>query len=218
MASNKNLRLLVVAAVAVFLLASTEAVRLPTSQSPSGSPTLTFSDFLPIKKPSPKTLPKSNDGDDTKFLFEGSLAIESNDGNPEVKKVCASTENPLLCAGSVDTILEAAVKAGLEVAKQAKAMAKELIENPEMSAELRSIVKDCKESYSTAAENFEKSLAASTQHDVGTIRSMLSGTITYLGDCRDEIGKVQTDPRLNEFAVKLGNMTSNCLAIVDLMH
>ncbi|CAA0824130.1 Plant invertase/pectin methylesterase inhibitor superfamily protein [Striga hermonthica] len=116
------------------------------------------------------------------------------------------------------SVLRFAVEAGGDYAKEALSVATNLVsKSDDITPELRSTLKDCKESYDVAVENFQKTLDAFTTKDVGTMRSVLSAVITFVGDCEDEFAEMQAPSPLSGYAEKLTDMTSNCLAIVSQM-
>ncbi|KAK4388380.1 hypothetical protein Sango_2444600 [Sesamum angolense] len=148
--------------------------------------------------------------------------------NPEVKKICDSTDYPALCLTtvvpllhgkiSIESVLEVSVKASDEFAKNTLSLAKKEIAKPGVSPRLLPTLKDCKDGYDTAVENFEKTINAFASHDVGTMRSMLSAVITFVGDCEDGFAEMQESSPLSTYAKQLTSMTSNCLAISSLMN
>ncbi|KAK4433869.1 hypothetical protein Salat_0549600 [Sesamum alatum] len=153
--------------------------------------------------------------------------IPAVNANPEVKKICDSTDHPDLCLTtvvpllngktSVESVLEVSVKASDEFAKNALAMVKQEAKKPGASPKMISTLKDCKDGYDTAVENFEKTMNAFSSHDLGTMRSMLSAVITFVGDCEDGFAEMKEHSPLSSYAKQLTNMTSNCLAISSLM-
>ncbi|KAL6526477.1 hypothetical protein OROGR_015567 [Orobanche gracilis] len=160
-----------------------------------------------------------------------SRSLHSVGPNPIVSKICDNTDHPPLCLAtilpfikaakgktSVESVLRFAVQAGSEYAKEALSVAKNLISRHDASPELRSTLKDCKNSYDTAVENFAKTIDAFATKDIGTMRSVLSAVITFVGDCEDEFAEMQTQSPLSGYAEKLTDMTSNCLAIVSQMN
>ncbi|KAI3459218.1 hypothetical protein Pfo_015881 [Paulownia fortunei] len=157
-----------------------------------------------------------------------STKLHSVSVDPEVKKICDDTDHPALCLATllplvkgkvdVESVLEVAVQASNEFAKQGLSLAKKLAEKPGTPPQLLSTLKDCKDSYDTAVDNFDKTIDAFTVRDIGTMRSMLSAVITFIGDCEDEFAELQTDSPLSGYAEKLTDMTSNCLAIVSQMN
>ncbi|KAL6535685.1 hypothetical protein OROMI_027059 [Orobanche minor] len=159
-------------------------------------------------------------------------SLHSAGPNPIVSRICDNTDHPPLCLAtilpfvrsakgkiiSVESVLRFAVQAGSEYAKEALSVAKNLVSRRDTSPELRSTLKDCKNSYDTAVENFAKTIDAFATKDVGTMRSVLSAVITFVGDCEDEFAEMQTQSPLSGYAEKLTDMTSNCLAIVSQMN
>lgn len=94
---------------------------------------------------------------------------------------------------------------------------KDLSSKPGTSPQVLSTLKDCKYGYETAVENYDESLASLPVHDIGTVRSKLSGILTWIGDCEDGFTSIGEPSPLTTFAEKLTSMTSNCLAITDQM-
>ncbi|KAL0433932.1 UNVERIFIED_CONTAM: hypothetical protein Slati_2727500 [Sesamum latifolium] len=148
--------------------------------------------------------------------------------NPEVKKICDNTDYPALCLTTVvpllhgktgvEPVLEASVKASDEFAKTALSLVKKEQKKPGVSTKMQATLKDCKDGYDSAVENFEKTINAFAVHDVGTMRSMLSAVITFVGDCEDGFAEMQESSPLSTSAKQLTSMTSNCLAISSLMN
>lgn len=101
----------------------------------------------------------------------------------------------------------------MERTKLAVALAAKLASMP---SPLASIYGDCKDSYNDAVENFESAKDALVTGDVGTMNSMLSAAITDFGDCDD--GLLGQSSPLLDVDLALIHMTSNCLAIVSLIH
>lgn len=157
-----------------------------------------------------------------------SAALHSVSVDPQVKKICDQTDHSSLCLATVlplmkdepkvESVLQVAVQAGNEFAKQALSEAKKLVSKPGTPDDLLSTLKDCQDGYDTAVENFQKTIDAFAVQDVGTMRSMLSAVITFVGDCQDEFKEMQIDSPLTAYAEKLTEMTSNCLAISSLMN
>ncbi|KAG8372878.1 hypothetical protein BUALT_Bualt12G0112900 [Buddleja alternifolia] len=154
-------------------------------------------------------------------------ARPSSDINPQVKKICDSTDFPDLCLKTVipllreksnlESVLEITIKVGDELAKRALSLAKKLAHKPGTPPRLSSILKDCKDSYDMAVENYTKTINALSMKDIGTMETMLSAVITDLGDCQDGFEEEEGDSPFANFADKLTNITSNCLALVSLM-
>ncbi|CAA0834854.1 Plant invertase/pectin methylesterase inhibitor superfamily protein [Striga hermonthica] len=148
--------------------------------------------------------------------------------NPAVSKICKNTDHPQLCLSSiapflssghsvdVESVLRFAVEAGSKYAKEALSAANGFAAKT-ATPEVRSTLKDCKESYDTAVENFQKTLDAFATKDIGTMQSVLSAVITFVGDCEDEFTQMGTRSPLSKYAETLTEMTSNCLAIVSQM-
>ncbi|GFP85261.1 pectinesterase inhibitor [Phtheirospermum japonicum] len=158
-----------------------------------------------------------------------SSSLRSVGPNPIISKICDNTDHPPLCLATVlpfakgeksitvETVLKFAVEAGSLYAKEALSVTKNLVSKPGTPEDLKATLKDCKNSYDTAVENFAKTTDAFATNDVGTMRSVLSAVITFVGDCEDEFAEMQTQSPLSGYAEKLTDMTSNCLAIVSQM-
>ncbi|KAL8486138.1 hypothetical protein ACS0TY_022542 [Phlomoides rotata] len=148
--------------------------------------------------------------------------------SPELKKICDQTDHSTLCLAtvlplvkegdkaSVDSVLQVAVEAGSAFAKEALSEAKKLAEKPGTSEDLKATLKDCEDGYNTAIDNFEKTLDAFSSSDLGTMRTMLSAVISYVGDCQDQFTEMQIESPLTSYSEKLTEMASNCLAISSL--
>jgi len=89
---------------------------------------------------------------------------------------------------------------------------------PGVPPQVASIVRDCKDSYDEAMSNFEKAMNALPEGDFGTVNIMLSAVITDIGDCEDGLSGTGSTFPISDYAEKLTNMTSNCLAIASLMQ
>ncbi|KAL3505635.1 hypothetical protein ACH5RR_031017 [Cinchona calisaya] len=147
---------------------------------------------------------------------------------PEIKKICNSTDYPSLCLSTivpllngktnVFSVLEIAIKASNEYAKFVLSTVKKLASIPGTPHEIVSVLNDCKDSYEDVVYNFDKTMNALTDHDIGTMNTMLSAVMTDAGDCEDNIKGANFPCPVSEFSEKLINMTSNCLAIISLTH
>ncbi|KAK6122589.1 hypothetical protein DH2020_020100 [Rehmannia glutinosa] len=194
-----------------------------SSTSTSTPSTLSSSEFVQ---------PAEFDDFSTTSLFSNSedfsSKLQSVKSDPQVSKICDNTDHPPLCMATilpllkgkanVESVLRVAVQAGGDYAKEALSVAKKLAEKPGTSPELLSTLKDCKDSYDTAVENFAKTTDAFATRDIGTMRSVLSAVITFVGDCEDEFAEMQSQSPLAGYAEKLTDMASNCLAIVSQMN
>ncbi|KAL7123763.1 hypothetical protein ABFS83_14G004100 [Erythranthe nasuta] len=148
--------------------------------------------------------------------------------DPNLKKICEYTDHPALCFSTVtpllkggkanaNTVLEVAVKAGETLAKSAYAVVKSLAAKPGTPPDVFSTLKDCKDGYETVVDNYEETLGSFSVHDLGTVRAKLSGILTWIGDCEDEFHDMGAISPLTGYAQMLTNMTSNCLAISELL-
>lgn len=160
--------------------------------------------------------------------LSSSLSAIHIGANPLVSRICDNTDHPTLCIATVvpflngdqaslDSVLKVSVQAGSEYAKEALAVVERLAKSRDTSPDIKATLKDCKNSYDTAVENFAKTMDAFAMSDVGTMRSVLSATITFVGDCEDGFVQMQTKSPVSRYAERLTDMTSNCLAIVAQM-
>lgn len=148
--------------------------------------------------------------------------------DPKIKEICDSTDYPSLCLSSivpflngrtdVMSVLEMSIKASNEYAKFALSMAKKVASIPGIPHQIVSILNDCMNSYEDVLYNFQNALTALPARDIGAMNSMLSAVITDAGDCEDGLNGANFPSPLSNFGEKLINMTSNCLAIVSLIH
>ncbi|KZV47719.1 hypothetical protein F511_19432 [Dorcoceras hygrometricum] len=170
--------------------------------------------------------PSESDGPSS---FDISKILSSIKVDPEVEKICESTDHPALCIATVapllngknvdvKSVLEVAMKAGSSFTEFVLSFATKLAEKPGTPPEMKSILSDCKDSFDTALSNFEESITALSQDDIGTMNSMLSAVMTFVGDCEDSFDGMGMDSPFMAYSDKLTNMTSNCLAIISLMN
>ncbi|KAL2464289.1 Plant invertase/pectin methylesterase inhibitor superfamily protein [Forsythia ovata] len=200
---------------------------VPTANSP-----MNYVSFPPsgADAPSEPSLPSQVDASATlnPANLDLSSGITEKNVDPKVQKICDSTDHPLLCLGTVlplldhktdsFSILEVSVKASSELTKFALSMAKKFSNMPGVPPKVASILRDCKDSYDEAMYNFEKAMNALLERDIGTLNTMLSAVITDIGDCEDELSGTGSTSPLSNYAEKLTNMTSNCLAIASLLQ
>ncbi|XP_044500799.1 uncharacterized protein LOC123221894 [Mangifera indica] len=142
--------------------------------------------------------------------------------NPEVKKTCSSTDQPLLCEKFLsplfnpDTpvVLEKAINETAFHLKLAMEALTKLANAP--IGELgkpSSGIEDCKQSYQDASENLENAKNAIANNDIGTINSMLSAATTDFSDCNDFLD----NPTVKMLGAVLSNLVSTCLVIAASM-
>lgn len=168
--------------------------------------------------------PSGSDGS-TEFDLSPVLAPSADDVDPALDKICDSTDYPSLCLSTVSpyldgetdiqSVLDVAIQAGAQFSKYGQATAQKLAGNPGNPPQHASVLNDCKDSFENAAENYGKAGDALAEQDRGTVNSMLSAVITYVGDCQETISK---DSPLYSLTDRLINMTSNCIAISSLMN
>lgn len=170
----------------------------------------------------------SNDGNDGPDLSFSTIFSQSSQVNPKVKEICDSTDHPALCLATVvpflkgkddiPSVLEVVIDAGAKLSNYGLTLTKSLAEKPDTPPEVVSVLNDCKESYDTAVTNFQNTIDAFRERDIGTMNSMLSAVITDVEDCEDGFSGLGEKSMLSDLAGKLTNITSNCLAIVSLLR
>ncbi|KAL8484702.1 hypothetical protein ACS0TY_027120 [Phlomoides rotata] len=182
----------------------------------------------PSSGPSPGPSSISDGPTDSEASYELDLSpslAPSAIVDPKVKKICDSTDHPDLCLASivpllegktdVSSVLDVAIRAGAKISRYGLFLVQKLAADPATPPEVASILNDCKESCSTAVDNYENAIEALPEHDIGTMNSMLSAVITNVGDCEDALAKQGPNSPFSSVAVRLRSMTSNCLAIVS---
>jgi|UniRef100_A0A2N9IQB4 pectinesterase inhibitor-like protein len=147
--------------------------------------------------------------------------------DPSIKKICETTDNPDLCVSSIApflsgktdpiSVLEMAINAATQHAKNAMAMASKLSAVPKATTDSANapLFEDCKEMYSDALDNLQSAMDAIPSRDIGTINSMLSAALTDFVTCEDGFSG-ETSP-LSPYDDKGTKMASNCLAIASLI-
>ncbi|CAK9138906.1 unnamed protein product [Ilex paraguariensis] len=146
--------------------------------------------------------------------------------HPTIKKIADSTDFPDLFVSTVvpllkgksdiTSVLEVAMKVSTDLTNSALLAAKKAAEMPGTPPEMISILGDCSDSYDTAVYNFQHAMDALAAHDIGTMNTMLTAVLTDVGDCED--GFTGMSSPLSAYAEKVTKMTSNCLAIISLIH
>ncbi|EPS65650.1 hypothetical protein M569_09130, partial [Genlisea aurea] len=139
----------------------------------------------------------------------------------KLKQICARTDHPVHCLSNispfvhgrptVDTALDASIKAAANFAKYALAQVKQLAKKA--PADMSSTYKDCVDFYENALEGFGETLAAHPARDMGTMETQLSGVITWLSRCEDEFFEAGGPSPLTGYANTLQSMTDDSLAI-----
>ncbi|XP_057809719.1 pectinesterase 3 [Salvia miltiorrhiza] len=182
-----------------------------------------FSISLPPSSSETPSIAPSADGS-IEFDFSPALA-PSGDADPALENICDSTDYPSLCLSTVapyldgetdiQSVLDVAIQAGAQFSKYGQATAQKLAGNPGNPPQHASVLNDCKDGFENAADNYAKAGDALAEQDKGTVNSMLSAVITYIGDCQETISK---DSPLYSLTDRLINMTSNCLAISSLIN
>ncbi|KAL7104832.1 hypothetical protein ACP275_07G006300 [Erythranthe tilingii] len=151
----------------------------------------------------------------------------TDDVDPKVKKICDSTDHSSLCLTTiapllkgkddVPSVLEVSIGVGSKLSDYALSLAKTMSEKPGTPPQVLSVLKDCKDSYDTAAYNYQNAVDALHEKDIGTMNSMLSAVITNVGDCEDGFSSIGETSVFSGLAENLTNVTSNCLAIISLL-
>ncbi|KAL3508156.1 hypothetical protein ACH5RR_033538 [Cinchona calisaya] len=218
----------------------------PSPQADTSFPPLGHVSFPPSESysPSDSLPPSGSDSPDDKISFniadspseafassnfdESAAVLSLGNVDPEIKKICDSTDYPSLCLNTIApylhgstnefSVLEVAIKAGNEYAKFALSTIRKLASTPGTPHEIVSILNDCKDSYEDVLYNFQKAMTALPERDIGTMNTMLSAVLTDAGDCEDAFAGANFPSPMSNFGEKLINMTSNCLAIVSLIH
>ncbi|KAJ7980386.1 pectinesterase inhibitor-like [Quillaja saponaria] len=149
--------------------------------------------------------------------------------NPDLKKICDTTDYPDICLNTISplvpgktdalSVLHVAIKAAVEHVKLAQTAATKL-STLTTTADTRSSssasgIKECKDTYNDALDNFQSAMDAIQRHDIGTINTMLSAAVTDFSQCEDAFQGLNSP--LLDIDDKLHKMTSNCLAIASLM-
>ncbi|XP_047975499.1 uncharacterized protein LOC125217962 [Salvia hispanica] len=224
MALNNNLKLF-------YILLFFSSLLLPShlAQSPGPAPGASLFDEIDAQNPSislpPSSLEAPSIAPSNEYDLSPSNAPSGDDPDPALEKICESTDYPVLCLSTVapyldgetdiQSILDVAIQAGAEFSKYGQETAQKLAGNPANPPQHSSVLSDCRDGFETAAENYGKAADALVEQDRGTVNSMLSAVITYIGDCQDTIS---TDSPLYSLTEKLTKMTSNCLAISSIIN
>ncbi|KAF3456347.1 hypothetical protein FNV43_RR00997 [Rhamnella rubrinervis] len=146
--------------------------------------------------------------------------------DPSVKKICDSTDYSDVCLASLSTflipgktdpvsVLESAIKAATEHAKQAMSQAMKLASAPNLPTRKANALSDCQYMFSDALDNLQSAMEALPSRDLATVNSMLSAVITDSQTCEDGFSGVSP---LADFDATLRMMGSNCLAIASLIQ
>lgn len=211
--SNNQKKLLIISSFALMLLNS--ALATPSAESSSEN-TLNVHSSTPALKEN--QFSRSPVSDST----QAPSASVPND--PALKKICDKTTFPSLCLSSIApffngqtdaiSILEMAIKATTEYTKLAIAAASELADAPTTPPSTASGLRDCKANYKDALDDLKSATHAISNHDIGTMNTMLSAVVTDYVTCDDGFSGQNPIRMYNE---KLGNMASNCLALASFI-
>ena len=149
--------------------------------------------------------------------------------NPEVKKACDSTDNPLLCLSSVGpflqgkfdsiSILESEIKAVEAQTKKVMQKAAEIAQNPATAEDVKQGLTYCKENYDSMIDNLNAAVDAIAKHDKGTLSTALSAVISDLSTCDDTFAETTTTPSpMKKLETPIMDLSSNCLALVSFLR
>lgn len=141
--------------------------------------------------------------------------------NPEINKICDSTDHPHLCVSSIPpyytgksdpiSVLEMTMKATRENIKQSISK----------MARLGNIASDsagnntCEKSYNDALQDVQNAIHALPNRGAGAVKSMLNAAMMNVSTCADELTK---NTHGFNFDSKLIEMVSNCLDIASLIE
>lgn len=146
-----------------------------------------------------------------------------------VEKICAKTDNSALCSSTVlpnlrgnadpTTVLQIEMKACLDLTKEALGQLNKTASNPSMLPKDVSTIEICQEVYDLAVDGIYDASAAIAARDVGTLRTRLSGVMTYLVTCDDAVAESPGFklPLKEDDVSTLYKLASNCLAISTLV-
>lgn len=179
----------------------------------------------PSETTSSQARPPTNDSPRSNVINQPLKPDVSVSLDPSIKKICDSTDysdicltslSPFLIPGKTDpvSVLESAIKATTQHAKQAMSHATKLASAPNLPTRKSNALSDCQYMFSDALDNLQSAMEALPSRDFGTVNSMLSAVITDSETCED--GFSGTSP-LADFDATLRMMGSNCLAISSLI-
>ncbi|KAF9604215.1 hypothetical protein IFM89_004921 [Coptis chinensis] len=149
--------------------------------------------------------------------------------NPALKKVCDSTDYPLLCLSSVVpflvpgkfdpvSIFQSEVKACVSHTNILMEKSKKIAADPATPPDTAKALTYCLENYDTLLSDLDKTIQALPGRDKGTMNTMLSAALTDLTTCQDTFKEVTTAPSPLADLENMGNqLISNGLALLDLM-
>ncbi|ESR32634.1 hypothetical protein CICLE_v10007183mg [Citrus x clementina] len=145
--------------------------------------------------------------------------------NPEIKKICDSTDYPSLCLtffapfckhkSDPLSMLEMAIRATSSQIRLTIAAADKLVHAHAINLPAAvSRLGHCKDSYRDALDNLQNAMDAIPDRDFGTINSMLRAAVTDFSDCDDAfVGMAQ----YSNYDGHLTKMVINCVAIASLV-
>ncbi len=149
--------------------------------------------------------------------------------NPEVKKACDSTDNPLLCLSSVGpflqgkfdsiSILQGEIKAAEAQTKVVMQKAAEIAQNPTTAEDVKQGLTYCKENYDSTIGNLNAAIDAIVKHDKGSLTSSLSAVISDLSTCDDTFAETTTTPSpMKNLETPIKDLIINCLALLSFLR
>ncbi|KAI3696595.1 hypothetical protein L6452_28993 [Arctium lappa] len=162
-----------------------------------------------------QSIPSSNSPSSN--LLDTNITVTNVCRKTEYPDQCISTVSPFLKGNSdISTILDRTMKSTAWLIKLGSIHSQRLSNAPGKPKDEIKILKSCKDNYDNALSDFQEAMKALACKDLERMNSMLKAVLSELEDCRDEyLGK--TFP-LTTYDDKVTKMTSNCLAIVDMVH
>ncbi|GLT42646.1 hypothetical protein SLA2020_166360 [Shorea laevis] len=158
--------------------------------------------------------------------------IDKIDAAPMLKSICADTDHPPECIATLipyvsedknfepTSVLEAAVQATTDQAKEGLALAKKIHGDPSSASQpiLKSCLDACIISYSSIIHSNQKILDAIAAADIYTLNTELGTNIDNVDACEDAFDAAEIESPLAHVDDVLGKMVSNNLAIgIDLI-
>ncbi|KAL1211879.1 Pectinesterase 2 [Cardamine amara subsp. amara] len=137
--------------------------------------------------------------------------------SPEIKSICAKTDNPQLCESSVTPLLTPKLKPDTSSVLVLSIQASINATKVAMATVEKVAAADCKELYDDAVTNLEDAVNAVESRDIATVNTNLSAAMTDYSTCNDGFEESGEPNPLADVSDKLTKMVSNCLAISTLI-
>ncbi|XP_031486095.1 uncharacterized protein LOC116254694 [Nymphaea colorata] len=212
-------------------------VNAPTKPSPSPPSPVEEPTQLPSESvPSPVNAPTKPTGSKSSGGSVPSHAPATNSGSgasgvdASIAGFCKQTSYPDVCTSSVKPYLPASghlspadmllmqIKATATKVASATAHANQLLAGTTITPYLRSCLETCKDMYDDMNANFDDAKKALAASDLDTLKTMLSATISDASTCEDGFVEMPGLPMLmGSYDSELSKLTSNCLALADLV-